>query len=65
MLNRIVTNAMLKFLRHFAFILIAPTFLHLGGCSGLVVDGMMANMVPTNAKLRRRRAEIDARLKPD
>ena len=32
---------------------------------GFVVDGMMANMVPTNAKLRRRRAEIDARLKPD
>jgi len=23
---------------------------------------MMANMVPTNAKLRRRRAEIDAKL---
>jgi len=30
-----------------------------------VVDGRMAKMVPTNAKLRRRRAEIDARLKPD
>jgi N-acetylmuramic acid 6-phosphate (MurNAc-6-P) etherase len=29
---------------------------------GFVVDGMMANMVPTNAKLRRRRAEIDAKL---
>ena len=27
---------------------------------GFVVDGMMAEMVPTNAKLRRRRAEIDA-----
>ena len=35
MLNRIVTNAMPKILRHFAFLLIAPTFLHLGGCSGL------------------------------
>ena len=29
---------------------------------GFVVDGMMAEMVPTNAKLRRRRAEIDAKL---
>ena len=29
---------------------------------GFVVDGMMAEMVPTNAKLRRRRAEIDTRL---
>jgi len=29
---------------------------------GFVVDGMMAEMVPTNAKLRRRRAAIDAKL---
>ena len=29
---------------------------------GFVVDGMMAEMLPTNAKLRRRRAEIDAKL---
>ena len=29
---------------------------------GFVVDGLMAEMVPTNAKLRRRRAEIDAKL---
>lgn len=35
MLNRIVTNAMLKSLRQFAFLLITPLFLYLGGCSGL------------------------------
>ena len=29
---------------------------------GFVVGGLMAEMVPTNAKLRRRRAEIDAKL---
>ena len=29
---------------------------------GFVVDGLMAEMLPTNAKLRRRRAEIDAKL---
>ncbi len=29
---------------------------------GFVVSGLMAEMVPTNAKLRRRRAEIDAKL---
>ena len=29
---------------------------------GFVVDGLMAEMVPTNEKLRRRRAEIDAKL---
>ena len=29
---------------------------------GFVVGGLMAKMVPTNAKLRRRRAEIDAKL---
>ena len=29
---------------------------------GFVVKGMMANMVPTNKKLRRRRAKIDAEL---
>ena len=29
---------------------------------GFVVDGLMAKMVPTNTKLRRRRAEIDAKL---
>jgi len=35
MLNRIVTNAMLKPLRQFTFLLITPLFLYLGGCSGL------------------------------
>jgi N-acetylmuramic acid 6-phosphate etherase len=32
---------------------------------GFVVDGMMAEMVPTNEKLRHRRRQIDARLKRD
>ena len=35
MLNRTMTNAMPKPLRHFAFLLITPLFLYLGGCSGL------------------------------
>ena len=35
MLNRIVTNAMIKFSQYFAFLLITSLFLYLGGCSGL------------------------------
>ena len=35
MFKRIVTNAMIKILRHFAFLLITPLFLYLGGCSSL------------------------------
>ena len=33
--NQTVTFAMLNFCRHFIFLLIAPLFLYLGGCSGL------------------------------
>ena len=35
MLNRISTNAMQKSLHQFAFLLITPLFIYLGGCSGL------------------------------
>jgi len=46
--KQIVTYAMLKLFRHFAFLLITPLILHLSGCSGLDIKSPEPEKKPTS-----------------